>query len=61
MHTEPLMLEIITTFWHGEDLVLDPGCPKSLKSMYNNLREIGLHQTWLGFLPIGMIDYQDSH
>ena len=52
VHTEPLLLEIITTFWHGENLILDPDCPQSLKSMYNTLRDIGLHQTWLGFLLI---------
>ena len=55
------MLDIINAFWHRENLVLDPECPTSLKSMYNDLREIGLRQMWLGFLPIGMVDYQESH
>ena len=60
-HTDPLMLEIITAFWHGENLVLDPECPQALKSMYNTLRDIGLHQMWLGFLPVGMVEYQESY
>ena len=59
-HTDPSMLEIITVFLHGENLVLDHECPKSLKPMCNNLREIGLHQMWLGFLPIGMVECQKS-
>ena len=52
------MLEIITTFWQDENLVLDPECPETLKFMYNNLRDIGLHQMWLGLLPIGMVECQ---
>ena len=43
VHTDPLMLEIITAFWHGENLVLDPECPQALKSMYNTLSDIGLY------------------
>ena len=43
VHTDPLMLEIITAFWHGENLVLDPECSQALKSMYNILRDIDLH------------------
>ena len=55
VHTEPLLLEIITAFWHGEDLILDQDCPQSLKNMYSDLQDIGLHQMWLGFLPMGFI------
>ena len=29
--------------------------------MYNTLRDIGLHQMWLGFLPVGMVEYQESY
>ena len=28
------MLEIITAFWHGENLVLDPESPQGLKLIY---------------------------
>ena len=61
VHTDPLMLEIIATFWHGENLVLDPECPQALKFMYNTLRDIGLHQIWLGLLPVGMVECQENY
>ena len=38
IHTESLLLEIITAFWHGENLILDKECPKSLKNIYTTLR-----------------------
>ena len=38
--TDPLVLEIATVFWLGHNLVLDPECPKSLKLMHRNLKEI---------------------
>ena len=59
--TDPLTLKIINAFWHGENLVLDPQFPKHLESMFNNVREISLYQMWLYFLPIGMVDCQESH
>ena len=55
------MLEFITALWHGEHLFLDPECPQALKSMYNTLRDIGLHQMWLGLLPVGMVEYQANY
>ena len=55
VNTDPLMVEIIAAFWHGESLVLDPVCPESLKSIYNTLRDIDLHQMWLGLLSTDMI------
>ena len=60
-HTDPILLEIITSFWHEKNLVLDPECPQVLKSMYNTLRDKGLHQMWLGFLPVGMVDYRETY
>ena len=59
--TDPLMLELITTLWYGEHLILDPEYPQDLKSMYNTLRDIGLHQMWLGILPIGMVEYYSNY
>ena len=61
VHTDPLMLEFITTFWHGENLVLDPECPQPLKSMYYTLMYIGLHQMWLGLSPVGMVECQANY
>ena len=29
--------------------------------MCNNIREIDLHQMWLGFLPIGTVDCHKSY
>ena len=57
VHTDPLMLELITVLWYGENLVLDPECPPDLKSMYNSLRDIDLHRICLGLLPVGMVEY----
>ena len=61
INTESLLLEIITAFWHGENLILDKECPKSLKHIYNTLRDIGLHQMWMGMIPVGMIEYQTEY
>ena len=61
INTESLLLEIITAFWHGENLILDKECPKSLKNIYNTLRDIGLHQMWMGMIPVGMIEYQTEY
>mmetsp|Transcript_9156 Transcript_9156/g.9268 ORF Transcript_9156/g.9268 Transcript_9156/m.9268 type:complete len:127 (-) Transcript_9156:554-934(-) len=61
VHTDPSLLEILTSFWHGENLILDQDCPQSLKNMYTTLKDIGLNQIWLGLLPVGMIEYQANY
>ena len=61
IHTEPLLLEIITAFWHGDNLTLDEECPQSLTNIYNILRDIGLNQMWMGMIPVGMIEHQTEH
>ena len=61
VYTDPLMLEIITAFWHSDNLVLDSECPKALNYMYTTLRETSLHQMWLDLLPLGMVEYQASY
>ena len=61
VHTDPSLLEILTSFWHGENLILDQDCPQCLKNMYTTMRDIGLNQIWLGLLPVGMIEYQANY
>ena len=61
VHTDSLVLESLTSFWHGEDVVLDPEYTQSLQMIYNTMRDIGLHQMWMGFLPVGMIDFQAEY
>ena len=58
VNTEPLLLEIITAFWHSENHILADECPQSLKNIYNTLRDIGLHQMCMGIVPVGMIEHQ---
>ena len=50
VHTDPLLLEIITSFWCGEDVVFDTDCDKYLQSIYNII-----------FLPVGMINFQEQY
>lgn len=58
MHTDP---EILTAFWHDENLTLNPVCPQSLKYMYNTLRDIEFHQMWLGLIYVGMVKRQATY
>ena len=48
--TDPLLLHILSSFWHGEDVHFDTDHPPLLKHIYNTMRDIGLHQMWGGDL-----------
>ena len=58
--TDPLLLELISSFWHGEEVIMDTDYPPSLIAIYQIMRDIGLHQMWQGFLPIGMVNFQQQ-
>jgi len=61
IHTEPLLLEIITAFWYGENLTLDEECHQSLKYIYTTLRDIGPNHMWMGMVSVCMIAHQTEH
>ena len=56
-----MLLDLLTLFWHGEEITLDADCPPMLKNVYNIILEIGLHQMWTGFLPVGMVEFQEEY
>ena len=60
-HTYPLLLEILASFWYGDDIILDDESSKSLQTVYNIMQDIGLHQMWMGFLPVGIIELQEEY
>ena len=59
--TDPMLLDLLTLFWHGEEITLDADCPPMLKNVYNIILEIGLHQMWTGFLPVGMVQFREEY
>ena len=59
--TDPLIIEIISTFWYGQEMDFDHDTPPIMLTMYNILREIGVHQMWTGLLPIHLIDIQQQY
>jgi len=59
--TDPILLELSTSFWHGEEVTLDADCPPMLQNVYKTILEIGLHQMWTGFLPVGMVQFQEEY
>ncbi len=56
--TEPLLLEIITAFWYGENLILNDDYTQHLRNRDTIRRDIGTHQIWMGMIPVGMIAHQ---
>ena len=46
--TDPLLLELLTPFWHEKEVTLDEDCPPMLHNIYQNIRDIGLYQIWIG-------------
>ena len=61
VHTDPLLITIITKFWHGEELTLEDDCSPMILNIYKTLRDIGVHQMWQGLLPNHIIDTQDQY
>ena len=59
--TDPLLLDLLTSFWHGEEVTLEADCPPMLQNIYKKIRDIGLHQMWTGFLPVGMVQFQEEY
>ena len=59
--TDPMLLDLLTSFWHGEEITLDADVPPMLQNMYKTMVEIGLHQMWTGFLPAGMVQFQEEY
>lgn len=57
----PLLLEIITTFWYGEELNFDEASPSYILTIHSLLREIGVHQIWTSLLPIHSLDVQQHY
>ena len=59
--TDPLLLDLLSLYWHGEEVLMGPDYPPRLTSIYQIMRDIGLHQMWQGFLPVGMVDFQQQY
>ena len=61
VHTAPSLLDLITSFWHGETIQLDADCPPMLHSIHQTIRDIGVHQMWTGLIPTSMVTFQDQY
>ena len=61
VHTDPLLLDIISAFWYGRDMEWDSDFPQSFQFIYQTLQEIGVHQMWTGILPIHLIEAQQQY
>lgn len=59
--TDPLLLDLLSLFWHDDEVLIDPEYPLMLTSIYQIMRDIGLHQMWQGFLLVGMVDFQQQY
>lgn len=59
--TDPLLLSLITAFWHNESPTLDKECAMTYRNIYQCLQEIQVHQMWMGFIPSLMVTVQDSY
>ena len=59
--TAPLILQIITAFWHGTSPALDETDPYIYREIYTALREMGVASMWMGLLPIHLVEAQDLH
>ena len=59
--TDPMILELLTSIWHGKEVILDTDCPPMLQNIYKKILEIGLHQMWTDFLPVGMVQFQEEY
>ena len=59
--TDPLLLQIIRTFWYGQTMQFEADIPIPFVNLYQTLREIGVHQMWTGLLPKQMIEIQQQH
>ena len=58
--TDPILIEIISTFWYGQELQLDSDTSPTIRTIYKILREIGVHQMWTGLLPNYLVDAQQQ-
>ena len=61
VNTDPMLLDVLTSFWHGEEVILGQDGPPMLQNIYRTIIEIGLHQMWMGFLPVEMVQFQDDY
>ena len=59
--TDPMLLDVLTSFWHGEEVILGQDGPPMLQNIYRTIIKIGLHQMWMGFLPVEMVQFQDDY
>ena len=40
---DPFLLELLISFWHGEEVTLDEDCPPMLHNIYQIIHDIELH------------------
>ena len=59
--TNSILLHIISTFWHNEELILALDCHLQYQTMYNILRDIGVHQIWKGLVPNHLVLLQNHY
>ena len=59
--TCPVLLEIITEFWHGHAVQFDVDTPYVYRQMYQTMLNIGVRSMWNGMLPEAMVEIQDIH
>ena len=61
VHTDPLLLNLIREFWYGRNMVFEEDSSPILISIYQILKEIGVHQMWMGLIPINLVETQQSY
>ena len=59
--TCPILQYIITSFWKGQAILLDPDTPMVYGKIIQILNEIGVDSMWKGLLPIGLVELQGHH
>ena len=61
VNTAPLLLQVITAFWHGCSPRLDPSDPWVHRQIYGTLKELGVASMWMGLFSQGMVEEQEQH
>ena len=61
VHTAPLLLTLLTAFWHGRAPQLDPQDSMRYRHMYSTMREMGVAFMWMGMLPKQMVEVQTQY
>lgn len=61
VHTAPELLHMITSLWFGRIPSFDNDASFLLRKMWAVMAEMGNQSMWLGFLPRGMVAFQQAY